>query len=131
MMPVSEDVMVEGFLQIVSESRLSIKQFLKTLVTEIEEEYSTLISNINTLLQPHNLSFTSKYSKIIQYHLEVIVSQSVHQDFENCVFQKNGKPKLLDQEQDRQDKFSYFASLRNFSWNEMLKGYKILQRRVQ
>ncbi|CAN6974441.1 unnamed protein product [Brassica oleracea var. botrytis] len=73
MMPVSEDVMVEGFLQIVSESRLSIKQFLKTLLTEIDEEDSNLISNINALLQPHNLSFTSKHSKTIQYHLEAIV----------------------------------------------------------
>lgn len=120
-MPVSEEVMVEGFLQIVSESRLSIKQFLKTLVSEIDEEDSTLIGNINTLLQPHNLSFTSKYSKIIQYHLEAIISQSVYQDFENCVFQKNGKPKLLDPEQDRQANFSSFASLRNLSWNEVLK----------
>ncbi|KAH0931430.1 hypothetical protein HID58_008547 [Brassica napus] len=121
MMPVSEDVMVEGFLQIVSESRLSIKQFLKTLVTEIDEEDSNLISNINALLQPHNLSFTSKHSKTIQYHLEAIISQSVHQDFENCVFQKNGKPKLLDQEQERQANFSSFASLRNLSWSEVLK----------
>ncbi|CAL9230092.1 unnamed protein product [Arabidopsis halleri] len=120
-MPVSEEVMVEGFLQIVSEARLSIKQFLKTLVSEIDEEDSTLIGNINTLLQPHNLSFTSKYSKIIQYHLEAIISQSVYQDFENCVFQKNGKPKLLDPEQDRQANFSSFASLRNLSWNEVLK----------
>ncbi|KFK25528.1 hypothetical protein AALP_AA8G126800 [Arabis alpina] len=120
-MPVSEEVMVEGFLQIVSEARLSIKQFLKTLVSEIDEEDSTLIGNLNTLLQSHNLSFTSKYSKIIQYHLEAIISQSVYQDFENCVFQKNGKPKLLDPEQDRQAKFSSFASLRNLSWNEVLK----------
>ncbi|KAG2300547.1 hypothetical protein Bca52824_037019 [Brassica carinata] len=120
-MPVSEEVMVEGFLQIVSESRLSIKQFLKTLVTEIDEEDSTLIGNINALLQPHNLSFTSKYSKIIQYHIEAIISQSIYQDFENCVFQKNGTPKLLDPEQERQAKFSSFASLRNLSWNEVLK----------
>ncbi|CAN8299481.1 unnamed protein product [Cochlearia groenlandica] len=120
-MPVTEEVMVEGFLQIVSESRLSIKQFLKTLVEEIDEEDSTLITNINTLLQQHNLSFTSKYSKIIQYHLEAIISQSIYQDFENCVFQKNGKPKLLDPEQNRQAKFSSFASLRNLSWNEVLK----------
>ncbi|CAF2349309.1 hypothetical protein HID58_039283 [Brassica napus] len=120
-MPVSEEVMVEGFLQIVSESRLSIKQFLKTLVTEIDEEDSTLMSNINTLLQPYNLSFTSKYSKIIQYHLESIISQTIYQDFENCVFQKNGKPKLLDPEQERQANFSSFASLRNLSWNEVLK----------
>ncbi|KAL1199113.1 IRK-interacting protein [Cardamine amara subsp. amara] len=120
-MPVSEEVMVEGFLQIVSESRLSIKQFLKTLVSEIDEEDSTLISNINTILQPHNLSFTSKYSKIIQCHLEAIISQCVYQDFENCVFQKNGKLKILDPEQDRQANFSSFASLRNLSWNEVLK----------
>ncbi|CAH8389941.1 unnamed protein product [Eruca vesicaria subsp. sativa] len=120
-MPVSEEVMVEGFLQIVSESRLSIKQFLKTLVQEIDEEDSALMSNINTLLQPYNLSFTSKYSKIIQYHLEAIISQSIYQDFENCVFQKSGTPKLLDPEQERQAKFSSFASLRNLSWNEVLK----------
>ncbi|CDY55867.1 BnaCnng29490D [Brassica napus] len=120
-MPMSEEVMVEGFLQIVSESRLSIKQFLKTLVTEIDEEDTTLMSNINTLLQPYNLSFTSKYSKIIQSHLESIISQTIYQDFENCVFQKNGKPKLLDPEQERQAKFSSFASLRNLSWNEVLK----------
>ncbi|KAG2244786.1 hypothetical protein Bca4012_024313 [Brassica carinata] len=120
-MPVSEDVMVERFLQIVSESRLSINQFLKTLVTEIDEEDLTLISNINTLLQPHNLSFTSKYSKIIQYHLEAIISHSIYQDFENCVFQKSGKPKFLDPEQDRKAKFSSFSSLRNLSWNEVLK----------
>ncbi|KAJ0230715.1 hypothetical protein HA466_0305830 [Hirschfeldia incana] len=119
--PVSEDVMVERFLQIVSESRLSINQFLKTLVTEIDEEDLTLISNVNTLLQPHNLSFTSKYSKIIQYHLEAIISQSIYQDFENCVFQKNGKPMFLDQEQDRKAKLSSFASLRNLSWNEVMK----------
>ncbi|CAH8325137.1 unnamed protein product [Eruca vesicaria subsp. sativa] len=121
-MSMSEDVMVEGFLQIVSESRLSINHFLKTLVTEIdEEEDTTLISNINTLLQPHNLSSTSKYSKTFQYHLEAIISQSIYQDFENCVFQKNGKPKFLDPEQDRKAKFSSFASLRNLSWNEVLK----------
>ncbi|KAJ4911956.1 hypothetical protein Rs2_06577 [Raphanus sativus] len=122
---VSEDVMVEKFLQIVSESRLSINQFLKTLVTEIDEEDLTLISNINTFLQPHNLSFTSKYSKIIQYHLEGIISQSIYQDFENCVFQKNGKPMFLDQELDRKAKFSSFASLRSLSWNEVMrKGTK-------
>ncbi|KAF8048558.1 hypothetical protein N665_2477s0003 [Sinapis alba] len=121
-MPLSEDVMVEKFLQIVSESRLSINQFLKTCLTEIDEEEDlTLISNINTLLQPHNLSFTSKYSKIIQYHLEAIISQSIYQDFENCVFHKNGKPKFLDPEQDRKAIFSSFASLRNLSWNEVLK----------
>uniref|UniRef100_A0A803NC67 Uncharacterized protein n=1 Tax=Chenopodium quinoa TaxID=63459 RepID=A0A803NC67_CHEQI len=56
-MPVSEEVMVEGFLQIVSEARLS----------------------------------------------------------------KNGMPKLLDPQQQRQAQFQSFASLRNLSWNEVLK----------
>lgn len=31
---VSEEVTVEGFLQIVSESRLSVKQFCKTLIAQ-------------------------------------------------------------------------------------------------
>ncbi|KAH7860258.1 hypothetical protein Vadar_011272 [Vaccinium darrowii] len=124
-MPVSEEVMVEGFLQVVSEARLSVKQFCKTLVSQIEETDTTLMENIDDLLQPYKLSLNSKYSKAVLYHLEAIINQSLYQDFENPVFQKNGSPKLLDPNQDRQAKFSSFVSLRNLSWNEVLrKGTK-------
>lgn len=45
MITVSEEVTVEGFLQIVSESRLSVKQFCKTLIAQVEETYnSTMFS---------------------------------------------------------------------------------------
>ncbi|KAL4318542.1 hypothetical protein GQ457_18G004210 [Hibiscus cannabinus] len=124
-MPVGEEVMVEGFLQIVSEARLSVKQFCKTLVAQIEESDSTLMDNLNLLLQPYKLSLNSKYSKAVLYHLEAIINQSLYQDFENSVFQKNGSPKLLDPQQDRQAQFSSFVALRNLSWNEVLrKGTK-------
>ncbi|GMI94718.1 hypothetical protein like AT5G12900 [Hibiscus trionum] len=124
-MPVGEEVMVEGFLQIVSEARLSVKQFCKTLVAQIEESDSTLMDNLNLLLQPYKLSLNSKYSKAVLYHLEAIVNQSLYQDFENSVFQKNGSPKLLDPQEDRQAQFSSFVALRNLSWNEVLrKGTK-------
>ncbi|OMP04904.1 hypothetical protein CCACVL1_02105, partial [Corchorus capsularis] len=124
-MPVSEEVMVEGFLQIVSEARLSVKQFCKTLVGQIEETDNTLMDNLNMLLQPYKLSLNSKYSKAVLYHLEAIINQSLYQDFENSVFQKNGSPKLLDPQQDRQAQFSSFVALRNLSWNEVLrKGTK-------
>lgn len=124
-MPVSEDVMVEGFLQIVSEARLSVKQFCKTLVLQIEESDITLIDNLNALLHPYKLSISSKYSKAVLYHLEAIINQTLYQDFENCVFQKNGSPKHLDPQQDRQARFSSFVALRNLSWNEVLrKGTK-------
>ncbi|XVE60042.1 hypothetical protein DITRI_Ditri05aG0095000 [Diplodiscus trichospermus] len=124
-MPVSEEVMVEGFLQIVSEARLSMKQFCKTLVGQIEETDNTLMENLNLLLQPYKLTLNSKYSKAVLYHLEAIINQSLYQDFENCVFQKNGSPKLLDPQQDRQAQFSSFVALRNLSWNEVLsKGTK-------
>ncbi|KAF5447843.1 hypothetical protein F2P56_033363 [Juglans regia] len=123
--PVSEEVMVEGFLQIVSEARLSVKQFCKTLVVQIEETDNTLMDNLNLLLQPYKLSLNSKYSKAVLYHLEAFINQSLYQDFENCVFQKNGSPKLLDPQQDRQAQFSSFVALRNLSWNEVLrKGTK-------
>ncbi|XVF47436.1 hypothetical protein PTKIN_Ptkin03bG0108600 [Pterospermum kingtungense] len=125
LMPVSEEVMVEGFLQIVSEARSSVKQFCKTLVGQIEETDNTLMDNLNLLLQPYKLSLNSNYSKAVLYHLEAIINQSLYQDFENCVFQKNGSPKLLDPQQDRQAQFSSFAALRNLSWNEVLrKGTK-------
>ncbi|XWS73500.1 hypothetical protein CRYUN_Cryun02cG0134600 [Craigia yunnanensis] len=125
LMPFSEEVMVEGFLQIVSEARLSVKQFCKTLVGQIEETDNTLMDNLNLLLQPYKLSLNSKYSKAVLYHLEAIINQSLYQDFENCVFQKNGSPKLLDPQQDRQAQFSSFVALRNLSWNEVLrKGTK-------
>ncbi|KAI8573139.1 hypothetical protein RHMOL_Rhmol01G0255800 [Rhododendron molle] len=124
-MPVSEEAMVEGFLQVVSEARLSVKQFCKNLVSQIGETDSTLMENIDYLLQPYKLSLNSKYSRAVLYHLEAIINQSLYQDFENPVFQKNGSPKLLDPNQDRQAKFSSFVSLRNLSWNEVLrKGTK-------
>ncbi|KAI3449921.1 hypothetical protein Pfo_006586 [Paulownia fortunei] len=124
-LPVSEDVMVEGFLQIVSEARLSVKQFCKTLIAQIEETDHTLLDNLNSLLQPYKLSLNSKYSKAVLYHLEAIINQSLYQDFENCVFQKNGTPKLLDPQQERQAQFQLFIALRNLSWNEVLrKGTK-------
>uniref|UniRef100_A0A2N9H943 IRK-interacting protein n=1 Tax=Fagus sylvatica TaxID=28930 RepID=A0A2N9H943_FAGSY len=125
LMPVSAEVMVEGFLQIVSEARLSVKQFCKTLVGQIEETDNTLVDNLNMLLQPYKLSLNSKYSKAVLYHLEAFINQSLYQDFENSVFQKNGSPKLLDPQQDRQAQFSSFVALRNLSWNEVLrKGTK-------
>ncbi|KAJ1412403.1 putative IRK-interacting protein-like isoform X1 [Sesbania bispinosa] len=125
LMPVGEEVMVEGFLQIVSESRLSVKQFCKTLISQIEETDHSLIDNLNLLLQPYRLSLNSKYSKAVLYHFEAFINQSLYQDFENCVFQKNGCTKFLDPRQDRQAQFSSFVALRNLSWNEVLrKGTK-------
>lgn len=124
-MPVSQQVMVEGFLQMVSEARLSVKQFCKTLLGQIEETDETLKENLNLLLLPYKLSLNSKFSKALLYHLEAIINQSLYQDFENCVFQKNGSPKLLDPQQDRQAQFQSFVALRNLSWNEVLrKGTK-------
>ncbi|KAL3379869.1 hypothetical protein AABB24_000499 [Solanum stoloniferum] len=123
--PVSEEVMVEGFLQIVSESRLSVKQFCKTLIAQVEETDNSLTDNLNLLLQPYKLSLNSKHSKAILYHIEAIINQSLFQDFENVVFQKNGAPRQLDPQQDCHDQFSSFVSLRNLSWNEVLrKGTK-------
>ncbi|KAL8129322.1 hypothetical protein V2J09_018477 [Rumex salicifolius] len=125
-MPVGKEVMLEGFLQVVSEARLSVKQFCKILVEEIEETDDLLIDNLNSLLQPYNISLNnSKYSKAVLYHLEAIVNETIHQDFENCVFQRNGSPKILDPHKDRQAKFDSFVGLRNLSWNEVLrKGTK-------
>ncbi|XP_055818954.1 IRK-interacting protein [Solanum dulcamara] len=123
--PVSDEVMLEGFLQMVSESRLSVKQFCKTLIGQIEETDNLLTDNLNLLLQPYKLSLNSKYSKAVLYHIESIINQSLFQDFENCVFQKNGSAKHLDPQQDRHAQFSSFVALRNLSWNEVLrKGTK-------
>ncbi|CAL0334125.1 unnamed protein product [Lupinus luteus] len=121
LMPVSEEVMVEGFLQIVSESRLSVKQLCKTLINNIDETDHSLTQNLNFLLQPYKLSLNSKHSKAVLYHFEAFINHSLYQDFENCVFQMNGCPKFLDPQQDSQAQFSSFVSLRNLSWNEVLK----------
>ncbi|KAI3935249.1 hypothetical protein MKW98_018438 [Papaver atlanticum] len=124
-MPVSHEAMVEGFLQIVSEARLSVKHFCKTLVSQIEETDSNLMDKLNLLLQPYKLNLNSRYSKAVLYHLEALINQSLYQDFENCVFQKNGTPKVLDPNKQRKAQFSSFVALRNLSWNEVLrKGTK-------
>ncbi|WOL13969.1 IRK-interacting protein-like [Canna indica] len=124
-LPVSHEEMVEGFLQMVSESRLSVKQFCKMLVHQIEETDRNLMTKLNLLLQQQQMASCDKYSKAMLYHVEALVNQSLFQDFENCVFQKNGSPKFLDQQQDRRENFSAFIALRNLSWNEVLrKGTK-------
>ncbi|RWV83241.1 hypothetical protein GW17_00055178, partial [Ensete ventricosum] len=126
LMPVSQEVMVEGFLQIVSEARLSVKQFCKMLIHQIEESDDDLPEKLNLLLQPHQMALTTgKYSKGVIYHLEALVNQTLYQDFENCVFHKNGCPKFLDPREECRENFSSFVGLRNLSWNEVLqKGTK-------
>ncbi|XP_058071317.1 IRK-interacting protein-like [Magnolia sinica] len=125
LMPVTHEAMVEGFLQIVSEARLSVQQFCTSLIGEIEDTDNHLMEKLNSLLQPHDLTHHSKYSKGVLYHMEALINQSLHQDFENCVFEKNGPPRILDPQQDRRVKFSAFVALRNLSWNQVLrKGTK-------
>ncbi|KAL5222614.1 hypothetical protein ABZP36_027327 [Zizania latifolia] len=90
-MPVSLEVMVEGFLQIVSEARLSIKQFCKVLIQQVADVDNGLSDKLNLLLQPYQVKLTDKQSK------------------------------CLDPKQDRLDNFASFVALRNLSWNEVLK----------
>ncbi|GAB4835208.1 hypothetical protein Ancab_000117 [Ancistrocladus abbreviatus] len=121
LLPVSEEALIEGFLQIVSEPRASVKHFCKSLIAQIEETDAHLTESLNLLLWPYKLSLNSKYSKAVLHHLEATVNQTLYQDFENCVFLRNGSPKLLDPQQECQAQFSLFVSLRNLSWNQVLK----------
>ncbi|CAL9194668.1 unnamed protein product [Musa hybrid cultivar] len=125
LMPVSHEVMMEGFLQIVSEARLSIKQFSKMLIHHIEETECDMMEKLNLLLQHQQMSSSKKHSKVMLYHVEALINQCLYQDFENCIFQKNGSPKFLDPQQERRENYSAFLALRNLSWNEVLhKGTK-------
>ncbi|KAL1550355.1 IRK-interacting protein-like [Salvia divinorum] len=122
---VSEEAMVEGFLQMVSEARSSVRQFCKALLWQVSESDEALVGGLNALLQPYKLSLASKHSKAVVYHLEAIINQCLYQDFENCVFRKNGVPKHLDPQQHRQAQFQSFVALRDLDWNEVLrKGTK-------
>ncbi|XP_066390467.1 IRK-interacting protein-like [Miscanthus floridulus] len=129
-MPVSHEVMVEGFLQIASEARLSVKQLCKALIQQVNEESSDGLSDkLNLLLRPYQLALigsTAKHcSKAVLYHLEAIMNQAMFQDFENPAFQRNGSPRCLDPAEDRRQSFAAFVALRNLSWNEVLrKGTK-------
>nr|CAB3457416.1 unnamed protein product [Digitaria exilis] len=134
MMPVSHDVMVEGFLQIASEARLSVKQLCKALIQQATEEDAVdngLSDKLNLLLRPYQLALTgstsSKHgcSKAVLYHLEAIMNRDMYQDFENPAFQRNGSPRCLDPAEHRRQSFAAFVALRNLSWNEVLrKGTK-------
>jgi hypothetical protein len=133
-MPVSHDVMVEGFLQIASEARLSVKQLCKALIQQVEEVSSAdggLYDRLNHLLRPHSLALSAagkggcSDSEAVLYHLEAIMNQAMYQDFENRAFQRDGAPRRLDPAQDRRRSFDAFVALRNLSWNEVLrKGTK-------
>ncbi|KAL5976005.1 hypothetical protein ACLOJK_020335 [Asimina triloba] len=124
-MPVSNEATIEGFLQIVSEARLSVQQFCRSLIAEIEETDEHLMEKLNLHLQPHFLTLQSKYSKGVLYHMEALINQALHQDFENCMFERNGRPRILDPQQDRRAKFAAYSALRNLNWNNVLrKGTK-------
>ncbi|EYU46301.1 hypothetical protein MIMGU_mgv1a023945mg [Erythranthe guttata] len=118
-MPVSDEVMVEGFLQIVSEARISVNQLCKTILGQIGDQNEH--NSLNSLLKPYKLSLHSKNSKLLLCHLEAIVNQSLYQDFENCSFRKNGSPSFLDPHEERRSRFELFVKLRNLSWEEVLR----------
>lgn len=94
--PNSEESMVEGFLEIVSEARSSVKKFCK-------------------------LFLNSKQSKAVAYNVEAVMNLSLYQDFENCSFKKNGAPRHLDPRQERQARLQSFIQLRNLSWSQVLR----------
>ncbi|CAL5073650.1 unnamed protein product [Urochloa decumbens] len=132
-MPVSHDVMVEGFLQIASESRLSVKQLCKALIQQVnnnEDASDGLSDKLDLLLRPHQLTLTggngNKHcSRAVLYHLEAIMNQAMYQDFENPAFQRGGSARCLEPGEERRRSFAAFVALRNLSWNEVLrKGTK-------
>ncbi|CAA6661588.1 unnamed protein product [Spirodela intermedia] len=124
-MPVSHDVMVEGFLQIASEARLSVRQLCKILITQIDEADTDLAENLELLLRPHHLNLNSRHSKGLLFHFEGVVNRVFYEDFENCGFERNGSPRALDPQQDRMESFSAFVALRNLSSSKALrKGTK-------
>lgn len=124
-MAVTQDALSEGFVQMASETRASVKQFCKALVGQIDGGDERLMEKLNQLLQPHNLTTASKYSKGVLYHMEAVVNHCLHQDFENTVFQPNGAAKQLDPQHDRRAKLQSFGALRHLSWSEVLrKGTK-------
>ncbi|XP_020177237.1 IRK-interacting protein isoform X2 [Aegilops tauschii subsp. strangulata] len=121
-MPVSHEAMVEGFLQIASEARLSVKQLCKALIQQVEEPDNGLSDKLNQLLRPHQLAIAGRHcSKAVLYHLEAIMNQTLYQDFENPSFQRNGAARHLDPGQGRRESFASFVALRNLSWSEVLR----------
>ncbi|XP_039821075.1 IRK-interacting protein-like isoform X2 [Panicum virgatum] len=130
-MPVSHDVMVEGFLQIASEARLSVKQLCKALIQQVSDDAGDGLSDrLNLLLRPYQLALAGggagrQCSKTVLHHLEAVMNQAMYQDFENPAFQRGGAPRCLDPAEDRRRSFAAFVALRNLSWNEVLrKGTK-------
>ena len=120
-LPVSHEAMVEGFLQIVTESRLSVRQLCKILITQIDETDNFLIERLEILLRPYNINLCSRQSKALLLHFEAIVNRMFFEDFENCSFEKNGSPRDLDRQLNRMESFSAFVALRNLSSSKALK----------
>ncbi|MQM10169.1 hypothetical protein Taro_043059 [Colocasia esculenta] len=126
--PVSHEVMLEGFLQIAAEARLSVTQFCKTLIDRTEEaDHIGSLEKLKAYAPPSNLTLMCRGSKGLQYHLESLVNQTLYQDFENCVFQRNGAQKILNPQEYCLENFSTFVALRSLSWKEILtkgsRGY--------
>ncbi|XP_020598123.1 IRK-interacting protein-like [Phalaenopsis equestris] len=120
-MPVSHEVVVEEFLHIVSEVRISTKLFCETLISQIDETDSSLMDKLSILLHQYPITPDNKNSEEVISLLEALINKYLYQDFENCIFQKNGSPKVLDPNQNRLENFSAFVLFRNMSWNDILR----------
>ncbi|CAA6670884.1 unnamed protein product [Spirodela intermedia] len=121
---VSHEVMLEGFLQMVSEARLSVKQLCRSLMTQIEEAGTDIMEKIDFPARSNHLTFNPGYSRELGYHLQARVNRTFYQDFENCVFQKNGSQRILDPGKNtwrtsRRGSQPYLADLARFCEHKM------------
>ena len=111
--PLSDEVLVEGFLQMVTEARLSVKHLCRSIMNEFEESGIDIAEKIDLEC------LSKRHSKEMGYRLQALVNRNFYQDFENCVFQKNGSQRILDPKKERMENFTSFLTLRSLGWREI------------
>ncbi|KAI5066998.1 hypothetical protein GOP47_0017526 [Adiantum capillus-veneris] len=106
------------FYHAVTEARVGVKQFCRTLLQQVQEQAAT--EKIESILQPYNVKVAPRVSKVVRYHLESLVNEAFYEDFENIKFQKSGTNCVLDPCQRPQAFYKTYLGMSQMGWSELV-----------
>ncbi|MCO5590925.1 hypothetical protein L7F22_044901 [Adiantum nelumboides] len=106
------------FYHAVTEARVGVKQFCRTLLQQVQEQAAT--EKIESILQPYNVKVAPRVSKVVRYHLEALINEAFYEDFENIKFQQNGTNCVLDPCQRPQAFYKTYLGMSQMGWSELV-----------
>ncbi|KAF6168807.1 hypothetical protein GIB67_042114 [Kingdonia uniflora] len=114
-------VVVEPFINCVSDSRSAVRVLSRSLTAQLRQMGGKVTDRITALLQPYDvhISFTKNPRGILIY-LEALLNRTFYEDFETSGFERNGSDHVLNPIEERKVNYRSFTTLQGLTWDEVL-----------